>query len=55
MTDHETRVAEALAEYMASKDGPEYIRVGLWVKYLDLHKGRTPERVAEMEAEQGLS
>jgi hypothetical protein len=46
--------AEAMSAYMASKGEPEHIRVGLWARFIEIHKGRTPERIAAMEKAMGL-
>lgn len=46
--------AEALAAYMDAKDRPEVERMALWAKFLEIHKGRSPEQVERMEKELGL-
>jgi hypothetical protein len=46
--------AEAMAAYLASKGEPEHIRVGLWARFIEIHKGRTPAHVAAMEKEMGI-
>lgn len=50
----ERQIMQAMDAYLASKNGPPEERMRLWILFLDLHAKRSPQKVADMEAEQGL-
>lgn len=52
--DRSIEEAEAMAAYLNSKGQPEYVRMRLWARFLEIHKRRPPEQVAAMEKELGL-